>query len=137
MILLASAIGGVSRFVATANQGLKDHELSARIVWELSNLREAVGCWSPETITKTRIERIPVAEGITSKLESARWKAQIEEIEQPVNAIQVHIALHCTYYGQSAVPDELTFWIPIDRKTEVSDPVETPERKVKKGQPNE
>ncbi len=111
VVLLGSAIALVGSFVASVNQGLADRELSARIGWEIANAREIVGSWNPVAVTEERIEALPVAESITSRLPDAKWAAQVTPITEPVAAWQVTLQLTCTYQGQAAAPEELTFWI--------------------------
>ncbi len=109
LVLAASMVG---RFVSQVKRGLKERELSARIEWELINDRELIGSWSPDQITRERIEQIPLSKSLANRLTTGRLVAQVSHIEEPIAAEQVTLAIACERGGQTMEPAVLTFWIP-------------------------
>ncbi|MFN3192409.1 MAG: hypothetical protein ACE361_17995 [Aureliella sp.] len=101
----------------TTRRGLIDRELSARIDWEIVNLRERVGAWEPKSITEDAIEDVPVSKELSARFEESKFTAQIEEVNNPLSAKQVTLIFQCTYQGQEIQPAELTFWV--ERKSQV------------------
>jgi hypothetical protein len=109
--LLVFAVTAMGRFVVQVNHGLRDRELSARIDLELMNARERIGSWPIERITSSEIGQLRVSEPLANGLADARFVAAVAEIDQPVRATQVTLALQCTLNSQLAQPAVLTFWV--------------------------
>ena len=110
-LLLGITIAIIGTFSSTLARGLDDRELSARIGWELTSLRETVGSWKVEKITAKNIEAIPVVDAIDKRLPSARWQAQVEPIKEPIEGLAVTISLVAEYEGQTIQPEKLRFWV--------------------------
>lgn len=120
--MLGIAVVTVGRFSATVGQGLRDRELSARIGWELVNLRETVGSWPLEKISSSSIESEP-ANIVSGLIENPRWDAKVVEVVKPAKAKRVTVKFVCKYRGQTAAPSELTFWVKDDQESESKPPL--------------
>lgn len=118
IIVLAFAAIGVSQFVATVHSGLREQELRQRIGWEVENARELICSWETEEITKERIEQLPLTSGLTDTLSEVRWVSKVSQVEKPIPATRVTLAIECRYQGQIAKPQELTFWVPAENAGE-------------------
>lgn len=112
LAVLATAVVGVGRFAATTNRGLRERQLSSRIGWELTNAREQIGAWDPESVTPSRIESLPFSSGLTDELHDLQWQAEVAPLSAPAQALQVSLTLQCTFQGQTARPASLVFWLP-------------------------
>ncbi|MEM8734499.1 MAG: hypothetical protein AAGG44_09775 [Planctomycetota bacterium] len=110
-IILAITVSMLSSFAVTTRQGLEDRELSARIDWELVNLRERIGTWEPGQITVAAIEAIPVSKVLGERFEESRFTADIKDIGTPIASKQITLAIECKRKGQQIRPAELTFWV--------------------------
>ena len=109
--LLAVATTLVGGFVHQVQAGLRDRELSTRCDWELLNARERIGSWRTEQITLEQIRQIPVSDSLTSLVENAHLTASIQDIEKPLPAKQITLAIECDLKGQTVQPSILTFWV--------------------------
>ena len=114
IIILAAAVGVVSRFAATFRAGLNERELSAQIGIEVTNAKELISTWDIGEVTEENISKLPVNEFVAVKLEDARWQAKVVDLDEPIRVRQVSLALVCAYKGQEAKPETLTFWLPLD-----------------------
>jgi hypothetical protein len=110
--LLAAATTTVGQFVHQVKVGLRDRELSTRCDLELSNARERIGSWSTEQIVPEQIQQIPISESLTARVANAHLSASIQQIEEPLRATQVTLAIECEQDGQKIQPSVLTFWVP-------------------------
>ncbi len=117
MVLLAAAAVGVGRFVQSVRDGLLDRELSTRLAWEISNARQRIGSWDPADVTQQRIEQIPISKALRSRLNQPRWRATVEAIDEPAQALRVTLGLRCQIQGQAAEPEVLTFWVDASEET--------------------
>ncbi len=111
IVLLSAAVVAVAQFVATVNQGLRDRGLVRQMGWEIENLREKISSWPLADITAENISAVPCPPSLTSQLDEARWEADVQSIEVPLQATQITLRLKCTLNGQVAAPEQLTFWI--------------------------
>ncbi len=118
LALLATATIGVGQLASRTKAGLRNRELSSRLNWELTNARETIGTWPLSEITVEKIEQIPISQSLRSRLTDLRWEANVESIQQPAEALQVKLSLHCVIEEQSAQPVALTFWIDTSKELE-------------------
>lgn len=114
--LLAAATTLVGGFVHQVKAGLRARELSARCDWELLNARERIGSWPVGQITLEQIQQIPISKSLTDRVASAHLSAAIQQIEKPMPATQVTLAIECELEGQTVQPSVLTFWVPVSIK---------------------
>ena len=112
--LLVVAVTLVGRFVSQVKHGLRDRELSARTEWELLNARERIGSWSTEQITRERIEQLPLSKSLTDRFTSVSFVAQVQHVDQPIEAEQVTLAIAGELDGQKIEPAVLTFWVAVE-----------------------
>ncbi len=113
--LLVVALTMVGRFVSQVKSGLRVRELSNRTEWELLNARERIGSWSPEQITRERIEQLPLSKSLTDRFTSAAFVARVTHVDQPIVAEQVTLAIAGELDGQKIEPAVLTFWVPVEK----------------------
>lgn len=117
MTLMGVAAASVGTFVSHVSQGLKDRELSARIGWEISNLRETIGSWNVAEITLERIQSVELSPAIRDQLDQPRWEVAVEDVQlgpdsqRRLDAIQISLTLAGIYRGQTVRPEHLTFWV--------------------------
>jgi hypothetical protein len=111
--LLAAATTLVGGFVHQVKAGLRDRELSSRCNWELMNARERIGSWPVGQITLEQIQQISISKSLTDRVASAHLAATIQQIEKPVPAKQVTLAIECELDGQTVQPSVVTFWVPV------------------------
>ena len=116
--LLAIAAPLVAKFASQVRRGLQDREISARLEWELINVRERIGTWPAEQITAERIGQVPISSSLTEQVPSAKLSAKVSQVEKPVAATQVTLAVQCERGGQTIEPATLTFWVPAKRSEE-------------------
>lgn len=109
--IMGFAVVAMGQFTSHVNRGLRDRELSARIDWELQNARERIGALAPESITAEQIAKLPVSASLANWLHEPKFITRIEQMETPVKAIQVTLALECGLNGQTAQPAVITFWV--------------------------
>lgn len=109
--LLVFAVSALGQFVSHINSGLRDRELSARIGWELLSARERIGTWPIERVTVEQIEQLPISAALANRLDEAKFTANVVQLDAPLNATQVALALECNFGGQKAQPSVLTFWV--------------------------
>lgn len=109
--LLAMAAVGVSRFMNSFQQGVRDRELALHLGWEITNTRELIGSWPIEEVTEAAIEDLEMSPAIAAALPDAKWDAKVTELSEPTRMRQVDLRLVCTYRGQISQPEKLSFWI--------------------------
>ncbi len=114
IVVMSLAIVILGRFAAGVSRGLSERELATRIGWQTESARAELGTWSYEDITAENIaQRLGLSDSsLVDKLQSPKWTASVEEIEQPILAKRVHLSLACVYNAQAVTPSELTFWVP-------------------------
>jgi hypothetical protein len=115
LLIAASALVGA--FVHQVQSGLRDRELSTRCDWELMNAREQIGSWPPERISVEQIQQMPLSDSLSTQLAKAYLTASIQNIEKPMPAKQVTLAIECDLHGQIVQPSILTFWVPSSAET--------------------
>ena len=121
--LLAVATALVGGFVHQVQAGLRDRELSTRCDWELMNARERIGSWQTDQISLEKIQQIPISDSLSSHVNNAHLIASIKNIEKPVPATQITLAIECELKGQTVQPSILTFWVPtMDEKNTEANP---------------
>lgn len=111
ILLLGVAAAGVGRCSALFRQSYRALDLGERMHIEMINARETIASWNSDKLRVAQIIDLPISPAIQSRMPDARWEAEIVELNSPIAAKQVRIALVGTYAGQAARPSELTFWI--------------------------
>ena len=115
--LLAAATTLVGGFTHQVRSGLRERELSTRCDWELMNARERIGSWPAEKITLEQIQQIPLSDSLTARANNVHLTAAIRNVEKPLPATQITLAIECDLNGQTVQPSILTFWVPVAAAT--------------------
>lgn len=110
LAVLTVAAVGIGRFVTSVHSGLRELEDQSRLQWELTNARERIGCWRVDHISRERIAQLPISSELSQAYSNLAWRARVQPIEEPHEALQVELSMHGEYRGQPAVLSEITFW---------------------------
>ncbi|GAB5405885.1 MAG: hypothetical protein Aurels2KO_41160 [Aureliella sp.] len=122
IVVMSLAIVIVGRFAAGVTQGLAERELATRIGWQTESARAEIAAWAYGEISAENIvSKLAFDSVLLEQLNSPKWEATVEEVEQPVAAKRVQLSLKCVYDDQVATPSTLTFWVPRPTRSAASE----------------
>ncbi len=118
IVLLSTAAIGVSKMFGQTRDSLRTMEFASLCSWELENAKAIIHSWPTDQVTAAKIEAMPISPAIIKQAADARWQTTVVTIQEPIQAIQVTIAINAARFEQPAANiAKLTFWLPAERSS--------------------